>query len=37
VNYTYEIASHLFLVFGGYDRIQRDTIAAIVINYLKWK
>jgi DNA-binding XRE family transcriptional regulator len=35
VNYTYEIASHLFLTFGGYDRIARDTIAGIVINYLK--
>lgn len=37
VNYTYEIASHLFLTFGGYDRIARDTIAEIVISYLKWK
>lgn len=37
VNYTYEVACHLFLTFGGYDRIARDTIADIVINYLKWK
>lgn len=37
VNYTYEIASNLFLVFGGYDRIPRDTIAQIVISYLKWR
>ncbi len=37
VNYTHEIASHLFLTFGGYDRIARDTIAKIVILYLKWK
>ncbi|HAT1776580.1 TPA: hypothetical protein I8007_003011, partial [Legionella pneumophila] len=37
VNYTYEVASNLFLIFGGYDRISRDTIAQIVILYLKWK
>jgi hypothetical protein len=37
VTYTYEIVSRLFLVFGGYDRIQRNTIAEIVILYLKWK
>lgn len=37
VNFTFEITSHLFLEFGGYDRIPRDTIADIVTNYLKWK
>ncbi|KTD38578.1 hypothetical protein Lnau_0493 [Legionella nautarum] len=37
VNYIYEVASNLFLIFGGYDRISRDTIAQIVILYLKWK
>lgn len=31
VNYTYEIASDLFLIFGGYDRISREAIAEILL------
>ena len=35
INYTFEIASRLFLTFGGYDRIPFETISEIVNEYLK--
>jgi len=33
-NYTFTIASRLFLTFGGYDKISLETIREIVNNYL---